>query len=85
MLENIFDLYLKEIDKPNFLYNAFAPILIREKYIVLKSAIFYLYKDKPLLDGVLDMEELLEKRDSIVELYEDKVLMIDAFEVKGSH
>lgn len=60
MLDNIYDLYLKEIDKPNFVYNMFTPIIIRDNYIVYHSSIFYLYKDTPLNDGILDMEELLE-------------------------
>ena len=76
MLDNIYDLYLKEIDKPNFVYNMFTPIIIRDNYIVYHSSIFYLYRDTPLNDGILDMEELLESQD---ESHLDKKLLIDAF------
>ena len=62
MLDNIQDLYIKEKDKPNFEKKHFVPILIREKYMIYNSAIFYLYNDQPLMDGILDMEDLLEQK-----------------------
>lgn len=70
MLDNIYDLYLKEIDKPNFVFSMFMPIMIRDEYLIYKSSIFYLYKDTPLIDGVLDMEELLERRDIVLEAFD---------------
>jgi len=60
-LENIEDLYLKEKDKPNFKHEFFGTTLIQDQYLIYNSGIFYLYKDQALLDGILDMEELLEQ------------------------
>jgi len=37
LLDNVFDIYMKEIDKPNFVYKTFTPILIRDEYLVYKS------------------------------------------------
>lgn len=44
-LEEVDRLMIKEKDKPNFEFHAFATILIREQYLIYDSKIFYLYSD----------------------------------------
>lgn len=85
MLDNVFDLHMKEIDKPNFVHKMFTPVIIRDKYLVYKSAIFYLYKDTPLQDGILDMEDLLEDTGKLLEFSQHKEVTFDAFQVSGSN
>ena len=62
MLDNIQDLSMQEKDKPNFEQVYFSSCLIRDKYMVFNSAIFYLHNGQPLMDGILDMEDLLEQQ-----------------------
>lgn len=56
------ELNLKEKDSPNFLLDANCQSIINEKYLIQKTKIFYLFGNKPLQTGLLDMEELAEPR-----------------------
>lgn len=39
-------------------------MLMADNYLIQNSKIFYLFNDMPLEDGILDMEELAEIKDS---------------------
>lgn len=84
MLDNIQDLYIKEKDKPNFDQVFFAPTLIRDKYMVFNSEIFYLHSEQPLMDGILDMEELLEQKDASQPDQLEQRLVKGAIDMDGS-
>mgnify|MGYP006089851611 CR=1 FL=1 len=56
------ELNLKEKDSPNFLMDQTSECIINEKYLIQKTKIFYLFGNKPLQTGLLDMEELAEPR-----------------------
>ena len=56
-------MYIKERDKPNFDSISFGTTIIRDDYMIHNSHIFYTYQDKPFMDGILDMEELLDNLD----------------------
>jgi hypothetical protein len=59
MLMEVGELYIKDRDKPNFKIYEFVKypmIYFSDTYLMQESKIFYLYKDKPLENGILDME-----------------------------
>ena len=60
MLVEIDNLHMKEKDRPNFNFIPYSNLIITCKYIINESKIFYLYSNKPLDAGILDMEELAE-------------------------
>jgi hypothetical protein len=60
MLIEQMELFLKPKDKPNFQAYPFSNMIISESYILNDSFIFYLQKDQPLINGILDMEVLTE-------------------------
>jgi len=53
-----YKLYLKEKDRPNFALDPYSKMIMNDNYIIKGSKIFYLYRDHPLEDGILDMEVL---------------------------
>ena len=58
-------LKIKEKDRPNFKPEQFDcdGIIMSEKYLIDRSKIFYLYNDRPLATGILDMSDLCELED----------------------
>ena len=54
---------MKENDRIHFKTSPYSKLVIRDKYIISESKIFYLYEDKPLDRGIMDMEELAELKD----------------------
>ena len=57
------ELNLKEKDSPNFILDCSnCECIVNEKYLIQKTKIFYLFGNKPLQNGLLDMEELAEPR-----------------------
>ena len=58
MLQEINEYKMKTKDKPNFIKDLFSSVVLRYKYILSRSKIFYLFDDQPLASGILDMEEL---------------------------
>ena len=58
---------IKERDRPNFNHQPFSnAMIVSNLYVISESKIFYLYNDKALGDGILDMEELSEIQDAEV-------------------
>ena len=60
VLEIVKELKIKEKDLPNFQSRPYSPMIMDEEYAIVDSKIFYLYSDKQLDSGILDMEELSE-------------------------
>ena len=57
-------LYMKEKERVHFSASPYQDIILRDKYIISESKIFYLYQSNPLDHGILDMEELSELQDN---------------------
>ena len=58
--------FIKEKDRPNFNVYPYCNMIMNNNYVICESKIFYLYNDKALGDGILDMEELSEIQDAEV-------------------
>jgi hypothetical protein len=56
---------IKEKDRPNFKPSPYYGdnLILTEKYLIEHSKIFFLYQDRPLASGILDMTELCEQED----------------------
>lgn len=60
MLKEVSQHTIKDKDKPNFFPEPFNDIILSEKYLIDESQIFYLSQEKPLMNGIMDMEELAD-------------------------
>ena len=76
LLNDTLCLKIKEKDRPNFKPANYCScgdnLILSEKYLIERSKIFYLYNDRPLASGILDMTELCEQGDSVNIIY-DKI------------
>ena len=62
LLEELYELNLKDRDSPNFVLDpTFTDMILDQNYMIYKSKVFYLFKQNPLANGILDMEELASK------------------------
>lgn len=53
-------LNIKEVSRPDIVYRDFQPNILTDHYYIQGSSIFYLYKDDPYEDGIMETENLLE-------------------------
>jgi len=66
MLNETGELFIKDKDRPNFTANDdFNELVVNDSFIIRDSKIFYLYSETPLMNGILDMEELSEYPDIV--------------------
>lgn len=49
---------MKGKDSPNFIKDILGVVVLRQKYLLSRTKIFYLFDKEPLASGLLDMEEL---------------------------
>ena len=64
LLIEVGELYIKDKDRPNFKVNEdYQEFIVDDKFVISNSKIFYLYSESPLMNGILDMEELSEYPD----------------------
>ena len=55
------ELSIKEFSRQDVVKIDFKKCIITENYLIYGSKLFYLYKDEPYPDGIMDTEELLEE------------------------
>ena len=77
-------LFIKNQDKPNLNIEPFADLIINDKYLVSDAQIYYLNDNKPLMNGILDMEDLAKIEDLDVNQKLSKTFANGPFRFKGS-
>ena len=84
MLMEVDELKIKDKDRPNYTQTEqFVELICNDKYALLNSKIFYLYNETPLMNGILDMEELSEIQD-VEGVDDEKKFSSGPFMYKGS-
>ena len=56
-----YELSIKEVSRPEIIYKDFKKNIMNDNYYIQGSSIFYLYKDDPYEDGIMEAESLIEK------------------------
>jgi len=55
-----YELNTKEVSRPEIVYKDFKKNILNDNYYIQGSQIFYLYKDDPYEDGIMEAENLAE-------------------------
>ena len=56
----VYELNIKEVSRPDIVYKDFKMNILNDNYYIQDSRIFYLYKDDPYEDGIMEAENLIE-------------------------
>jgi len=56
----VYELNIKEVSRPDIVYKDFKMNVLSDNYYIQDSRIFYLYKDDPYEDGIMEAENLIE-------------------------
>ena len=66
-LKHTYELHIKEGSRPGTLCPDFQANILTDNYYIQGSQIFYVYKDDPYEDGIMETENLLEDDEDIIE------------------
>jgi len=55
-----YELNIKEVSRPDIVYKEFKKHMLNDNYYIQGSQIFYLYKDDPYEEGIMEAENLIE-------------------------
>ena len=59
-LKFCYELNVKEQSRPDILYKDFKKNVLNDNYYIQGASIYYLYKDEPYADGIMEWENLLD-------------------------
>ena len=54
------ELNIKEVSRPDIVYKDFKKNILNDNYYIQDSQIYYLYKDDPYEEGIMESENLIE-------------------------